>query len=117
MAPSNHPLYNFVVDGDDDDDELHPEELVDPGPYDEDFDKWERQESHRVGKDGRNDKCKTILEKLTLYEVARRLEKAFDLLQRPGLNLDIVNILYYMTCLQGTKADTRTIQYVFYFYS
>lgn len=43
MAPSNHPLYNFVVDGDDNDnDELHPEELVDPSPYDEDFDEWER---------------------------------------------------------------------------
>ena len=90
MAPSNHPLYNFVVDGDDNDnDELHPEELVDPGPYDEHFDEWERQESHRVGKDGRTDKCKTILEKLTLYEVARRLEKVFDLLQRPRLNCDI----------------------------
>ena len=50
MTPSNHPLYNFVVDGDDDDNELHPEELVDPGPYDEDFDEWERQESHRMGK-------------------------------------------------------------------
>ena len=70
-----------------------------------------------MGKNGRTDKCKTILEKLTLYEVARRLEKAFDLLQRPGLNLDIVNILYYMTRLQRTKADTRTIQYVFYFYA
>lgn len=49
-----------------------------------------------MGKNGRTDKCKTILEKLTLYEVARRLEKAFDLLQRPGLNLDIVNVLYLL---------------------
>lgn len=104
MVPPIDPLQDLA----DDDDEIHPEELYDPEAYDEEFDEWEREESHRVGKDGRTDSCKSVLETLSLAEVAGRLEQAFELLR--GIDLDVTNLLYYITRLQGTNADTKKIQ-------
>ena len=104
MAPPIDPLQDLA----DDDDEIHPEELYDPEAYDEEFDEWEREESHRVGKDGRTDSFKSVLENLSLAEVAGRLEQAFELLR--GIDLDVTNLLHYITRLQGTNADNKRIQ-------
>ncbi|KAI0092039.1 hypothetical protein BDY19DRAFT_990787 [Irpex rosettiformis] len=95
-------------DLDDDDDEMHPAELADPDADDE-FDEWERELTHRGGKDGRTDSCKSFLEKLSLAEVATRVEQAFVKLLE--LKLDVTNLLYYITRLQGTKEDTAKIKY------
>ena len=84
------------------------EGLYDPEAYDEELDEWELEESHRVGKDGRTDSFKSVLESLSLAEVAGRLEQAFELLR--GIDLDVTNLLHYITRLQGTNADNKRIQ-------
>ena len=104
MATSINPLRDLAND----EDEIHPEGLYDPEAYDEELDEWELEESHRVGKDGRTDSFKSVLENLSLAEVAGRLEQAFELLR--GIDLDVTNLLHYITRLQGTNADNKRIQ-------
>ncbi|KAI0695834.1 hypothetical protein BC835DRAFT_1345302 [Cytidiella melzeri] len=106
MAP--RPMPPPQVDLENDDNEVHPDEAVD---FDSD-DELSGDEAlpHRTGVHGRTDRYRSALEMLRLEEIAKRIEGAIEVLSEK-FSLDVANLVYYMTLLQGEEADTGRIRY------
>ena len=109
--PPRPPHPPVQLDLENDDHEMHPIEVAQYLDNDDDnfFDEWHRENLRRRDKDGRTDWSKGMLDHLPLTEVAKRLEAAFILL-KDQVGLDVTNLLWYITRLQGTPYDTAKIK-------
>jgi hypothetical protein len=83
------------------DDEIHPNEDL----Y---FDIDNAGDQHRGGIHGRTDRCRGILDALSMEEIARRIENIIQEMRK--VDFDLATLVFWITMLQGHTADTPSIR-------
>ena len=105
MAPSRRSL-STQEDLEPGDNEVHPDEDL---HFESDGDLNEENErQRRKGIKGRTDNCRSILEKLSMGQIAERIELLIQEMRK--VDFDLATLIYYITALQGDEADTSKIK-------